>query len=193
MQRIYLAHSTITSLPLRIVAPDSKVALDIYKVWSARMNGGEPPEGIEIELLSRNALALEPQLHAVMGEGMQGICYWLGHRPGYVVAAPGEPFMGYVAPPPCEVRCYVVDDDADETLVFAHSMDLARAIYIEWCKEAYGDGGDEESIEEISRWLLPGPMATLREDMDVGLTGVGSICEDGFWRIFPANHEPTVN
>lgn len=71
MQPIYLAHSTLTSLPLRIVAPDHHVALDIYTVWSARMNGGEPPENIEIELLSRNALALEPQLHAAHSPRIQ--------------------------------------------------------------------------------------------------------------------------
>ena len=190
MQRIYLAHSTLTSQPLRIAAPNPKAALEIYNVWSARMNGGEPPEGIKIELLSRNSLALEPQLHAVMGEGMQGICYWLGHRPGYAVAAPGEPFMGYVAPPPCKVRCFAVDHDGGEMLVFASTMDLAHGIYITRFEDAYLDGNDI-FVEEISRWLLLGPMATLREDMDLGLNGIGSVFEDGFWRIFPANHEPT--
>ena len=45
----------------------------------------------------------------------------------------------------------------------------------------------------MSSWLLRGPQVTLRDDMDMGLTGVGAVCEDGFWHIFPADYETSFN
>ena len=62
-----------------------------------------------------------------------------------------------------------------------------------WNRLAYGDDGVNATVEEMSPWLLRGPQVTLREDMDIGLTGVGSVCEDGFWHIFPADYEPNFN
>ena len=38
--------------------------------------------------------------------------------------------------------------------------------------------------------MLRGPQVTLREDMDIGLTGVGAVCDDGFWHVLPADYEP---
>ena len=90
------------------------------------------------------------------------------------------------------MKCFEVDDEAEVVVVFAHTSDHARELFDEWNRRAYGDGGKNATVEEMSRWLLKGPQVTLREDMDVGLIGVGAVCEDGFWRIFPADHEPTV-
>ena len=63
--------------------------------------------------------------------------------------------------------------------------------------ELNGQLGIEFSVDgrgwEMSPWLLKGPQVTLREDMDVGLIGVGAVCEDGFWHIFPADYEPSFN
>ena len=60
-----------------------------------------------------------------------------------------------------------------------------------WSHEA----GSSQPLDVVDNrpWLLRGPQVTLRVDMDMGLTGVGAVCEDGFWHIFPADYEPSFN
>ena len=71
-------------------------------------------------------------------------------------------------------------------------MEDAVAAYTVWSLLAWGEMDEFFSVNEMSRWLLRGPQVTLRDDMDAGLLGVGTVCEDGFWRIYPADHEPSI-
>jgi hypothetical protein len=91
-----------------------------------------------------------------------------------------------------DVQCYSVFDEEGEQLVFALNMEDAVAAYAVWSMLSWGEMDEFFTVKEMSRWLLRGSQVMLREDMDAGLLGVGTVCEDWFWRIYPADHEPAV-
>ena len=192
MLRVFQIASNVTATPVSIIASDDRSASKIFSTWVERHQPGEQVERPLVRLVGANELALQPQLVSAVESGVEGVTYWCGHRLGYYVAAPGEVQLGALGPATTLVKCFEVDDEADVMLVFAHTSEHARELFDVWNRLAYGDGGENATVEGMSPWLLRGPQVTLREDMDVGLTGVGSVCEDGFWRIFPADYEPTV-
>lgn len=193
MLRVFLITNNITAVPLTVIAQDDGAASTIFGTWAGCNHPTEPITRLETTLLSATDLALQPQLAEAARQGVAGVCYWAGHRLGFMVAAPQEPQFGALAPYEPDVRCYAFDDDSEETLVFARTDEHAVALYTEWTLIAYGGKGEHATLKEMSRWLLRGPQVTLREDMDTGLTGVGAVCEDGFWRIFPADYEPEIS
>ncbi len=75
--------------------------------------------------------------------------------------------------------------------MFAENIETATAFYAHRSMIDYGVVDDKFSVQEMSRWLLCGPMVTLREDMDAGLLGIGSVSADEFWNIYPVDYEPT--
>ena len=180
-----------SSIPLILIAPDDGAASRIFGTWMERHRPDELSDNNRIRAVGANDLALQPQLADAVDRGVEGVAYWCGHRLGYYVAAPGEVQLGALGPATTLVKCFEVDDEAEVMFVFAHTIEHARELFDVWNRLAYGDGGENATVEGMSPWLLRGPQVTLREDMDVGLTGVGSVCEDGFWRIFPADYEPS--
>ena len=192
MLRVFHGVSDLPSTPLILIAHDDDAASRIFDTWTERHRPDEVTANHHLLGVGANQLALQPQLAETVEGGVEGVAYWCGHRLGYYVAAPHEVQLGALGPPATLVKCFEVDDEAEVMLVFARTSEHARELFTVWNRLAYGDDGESATIEEMSPWLLRGPQVTLREDMDVGLTGVGSVCEDGFWRIFPADYEPTV-
>ena len=192
MLRVFQIVSEVAPAPLTVIAADDGGASRIFSTWFERHHPEEVVGKARVRAVGANELALQPQLTDAVGRGVEGVTYWCGHRLGYYVAAPQEVQLGALGPAATLVKCFEVDDEAEVVVVFAHTSDHARELFGEWNRLAYGDSGENATVEEMSPWLLRGPQVTLREDMDVGLTGVGSVCEDGFWRIVPADYEPTV-
>ena len=192
MLRVFQIASEVAPAPLTVIAADDDRASRIFSSWVERHHPEEQVGKTHVRAVGANELALQPQLADAVGGGVEGVVYWCGHRLGFYVTAPQEVQLGALGPAATLVKCFEVDDEAEVMVVFAHSSEHARALFQEWNRLAYGDGGENATVAEMSPWLLRGPQVTLREDMDVGLTGVGSVCEDGFWRIFPADYEPTV-
>jgi hypothetical protein len=178
--------------PLTIIAPDDGAAIRIFDEWVEHHPPLDRWTMRTVSLVSPTELVIQPQLADAVRQGVASVVYFVGHRLGYLLAAPGEAQLGAIAPPEPEVRSFAVNDGAEETLVFARDLERARELFSTWNALTYGDDGEGAIIEEFSRWLLHGPRATLREDMDLGLTGVGEVAEDGFWHIYPADHEPTI-
>ena len=193
MLRVFQIASNVNATPVSIIASDARCASKIFSTWVERHHPGEQVERPLVRLVGANELALQPQLVSAVERGVEGVIYWCGHRLGYYVAAPGEVQLGALGPAATVVKCFEVDDEAEVMLVFARTSEHARELFTVWNRLAYGDDGESATIEEMSPWLLRGPQVTLREDMDVGLTGVGSVCEDGFWHVFPADHEPSYS
>lgn len=191
MLRVFQIASDVTTTPVCVIASDNGAASKIFGKWVERHHPDEQVEGPHVRLVGANELALQPQLASAVERGAEGATYWCGHRLGYYVAAPHEVQLGALGPPATLVKCFEVDDEADVRIVFAHSADHARELFTVWSRLAYGDDGESATLEEVSPWLLRGPQVTLREDMDIGLTGVGAVCEDGFWHVFPADYEPS--
>ena len=192
MLRVFQIASNVTTTPVCAIAFDDGAASRIFSKWVERHHPGEQVDRPRVRLVGANELALQPQLTSAVERCVEGIAYWCGHRLGYYVAAPHEVQLGALGPPATLMKCFEVDDEAEVMLVFARTSEHARELFTVWNRLAYGDDGKSATIEEMSPWLLRGPQVTLREDMDMGLTGVGAVCEDGFWRIFPADHEPTL-
>ena len=180
-----------SSIPLILIAPDDDAASRIFDTWMERHRPDDVADNNRIRAVGANQLALQPQLSDAVERGVEGVAYRCGHRLGYYIAAPGEVQLGALGPATTTVKCFEVDDEAEVIVVFAHNAEHARELFREWNRLAYGDDGENATVQEMSPWFLRGPQVTLREDMDGGLTGVGSVCEDGFWRIFPADYEPT--
>ena len=191
MLRVFQIASEVAPAPLTVIAADDDRASRIFRSWAERHHPGELVGKTHVRAVGANELALQPQLADAVGRGVDGVTYWCGHRLGYYVAAPHEVQLGALRPASTPVKCFEVDDEAEVLIVFAHTSEHARELFGEWNRLAYGDSGENATVEEMSPWLLRGPQVTLREDIDGGLTGVGSVCEDGFWRIFPADYEPT--
>lgn len=191
MLRAFHGVSDLPDTPLILIAHDDGAASGLFGTWMERHRPDERVANNRILAVGANQLALEPQLADAVGRGVKGVAYWAGHRLGYYVAAPGEVQLGALGPAATLVKCFEVDDEAEVMLVFALTSEHARELFTEWNRLANGDDGEAATVTEMSRWLLRGPQVTLREDMDVGLTGLGSVCEDGFWHIFPADYEPT--
>ena len=192
MLRVFQIASNVTTTPVSVIASDDGSASRIFSEWVERHRPDELTDKPRVCLVGANELALQPQLTSAVERCVEGIAYWCGHRLGYYVAAPHEVQLGALGPPATLMKCFEVDDEAEVMLVFARTSEHARELFTVWNRLAYGDDGKSATIEEMSPWLLRGPQVTLREDMDMGLTGVGAVCEDGFWRIFPADHEPTL-
>jgi len=191
MRKVFLASNDKLLFPLTIIADGKNEAIRIFNAWVERHLPIATCDQTRLKLVTVTALALQPQLAEAAGAGVVGVGYWISHRAGWVVAAPQEEQLGAITPMDPFVRCYSVVDDDGEMFAFAHSMDEAVTFYTQWSMLAYGEMDETFSVEEVSRWLLRGPQASLREDMDAGLLGIGSVSEDGFWRVWPADYEPT--
>lgn len=191
MLRAFHGVSDQSSAPLILIAPDGETASRIFDSWMERHRPDELAANNRVLAVGANKLALQPQLAEAVGRGVEGVAYWMGHRLGFYIAAPGEVQLGALGPATTLVKCFEVDDEADVMFVFAHTIEHARELFTVWNRLANGDDGENATIEEMSPWLLRGPQVTLREDMDIGLTGVGAVCEDGFWHVFPADYEPS--
>ena len=183
--------SPLPNTSLMLVAPDVGAVSRIFDTWMARHRPDELFDNSRMRAIGANELALQPQLADNVDRGVEGVGYWCGHRLGFYVAAPGEVQLGALGPAATLVKCFEVDDEAEVIVVFAHTVEHARELFREWNLLAYGDDGDSATAQQMSSWLLRWLQVTLGEDMDAGLTGVGSVCEGGFWRIFPQDYEPT--
>lgn len=193
MIRVYQAHSAIVPTPLTIFATDVAQAARTFQTWAEhhRPKAKAPPAEFRASTLTE--LALQPQLAVAAGTLASGIGYWLGHRAGWVIAAPHESPKGALSPLDTNVRCYSIIDGDGEHLVFAENIEAATAHFTHWSLLADGEVDEQFSVHQMSPWLLLGPMVTLREDMDAGLVGIGLVSVDGFWHIYPADYEPTYD
>lgn len=191
MIRAFIAFSDTLQAPLTILARDEKDVRSMFQAWCERHRPEAQEPDAKFRLLTLTEMALKPKLGDAAGAGVPGLAYWLNHRAGWVVAAPQDNAKGALAPPEIDVRCFSVNDDDGEHLVFAENIEIATAFYAHRSMIDYGVVDDKFSVQEMSRWLLCGPMVTLREDMDAGLLGIGSVSTDEFWNIYPVDYEPT--
>ena len=74
----------------------------------------------------------------------------------------------------------------------ARTLERAIASSHLYSLDQTGGPAEYDKVIELSPWLLTGPLVTLREEMFEGITGVGMKCEDGFYRIFPADYDPPL-
>jgi len=124
---------------------------------------------------------------------MVGIARWIDHRAPWIVAAPDddEP-VGRIAPPEIGVGCFLFTGEDGTLYVVGRTLERAIATSHLFSLDQTGGPAEYDKVIELSPWQLTGPMITLREEMFEGITGVGMKCEDGFYRIFPADYTPPL-
>ncbi|MCW1381970.1 hypothetical protein OLX02_03960 [Novosphingobium sp. KCTC 2891] len=194
MPHVFMVTSAALPTPVIIVARDSDEALRNFWIWRECSAGKLGTMSAIVTRFTADDLARVPQLADAARSGMAGIARWVGHREGWIVTTPDddEP-AGQVAPPKTEISCFVFSHADDGTLhVFAETMERAIATLHLYNLDQNGWDADYDDVVELSPWLLTGSMVTLREEMFDGITGVGMRCEDGFWRIFPADYTPPL-
>lgn len=102
--------------------------------------------------------------------------------------------IGAIAPPEPLVRAFEARLEAEgqrgvDALVFALDASHALQLYLDYRRQDWSAGNSRVSILEFSRWELTGSQTRLREEMDMGVTGVAGQSPSGQWRIYPPNHE----
>ncbi|GAC1580320.1 MAG: hypothetical protein NVS3B5_13840 [Sphingomicrobium sp.] len=92
------------------------------------------------------------------------------------------------------MRCFRFsgDDEFGEVHVFAEDEQEASAIYQRFSAEMTGEESEYSERREIAREALVGPLELLQQDMDQGFKGIACECDDGMWRVFPADYEASV-
>lgn len=194
MLNVYLATSEALPDAITIIAEDADEAALSFTVWRAMNLPAGDVVHADIVRLSERDLERTPQLAELASSWQSGIARWVGHREGWVVVSPGdmEP-AGSLEPPQCPVSCFLfTHEDFGSLHVVAETMERAIATLHLWSLDRNGWSADYNTVTEVSPWQLSGPMMTLREDMFAGKVGVGLECEDGFWRVFPADYTPQL-
>jgi hypothetical protein len=173
-----------------VIAHDVPEAFAMFWQWAEHndidLSGlAEPIEAVLLDDLSRT-----PQLDEAAKSGMVGIARWIDHRAPWIVAAPDddEP-VGRIAPPEINIGCFLFTGEDGTLYVVAGTLERAIATSHLYQLDQSGGPADYAEVVELSPWQLNGPLVTLREEMFEGITGVGMICEDGFYRIFPADYD----
>ena len=135
-----------------------------------------------------NWLANRPQLSAAINDandrGEAGVAWWLGHREGWLVQRAAAQPAGSLSAQAPDVRYYRLDDDKGlDVAVFAFDKDEAVLIFQIWHMTMFGRYREAFSIRRVSPWLLIGDQLSLRENMHIGLVGIGAQLANGDWRI----------
>jgi hypothetical protein len=104
----------------------------------------------------------------------------------------GEP-LGEIAPPPTPLCCYgFLTIEYGGTYVVAAAYARAAELLRAYSHHLNGWDAEFGAAVEMSPWLLHGKQITPRAEMFAGKSGIGQPCEDGFWRVFPADYEPPL-
>lgn len=158
--------------PVNVFAQDLGQSAAIFDMWWRNHAKFFDLAEALVEELEHEAVAREnPQLADVMITGTLGIGYWLGHREGWVVAAPDDPPAGLVFPlEPADVKCFVFhDEDMGELMLFAPTRESASSSFDHFVDDIDGWDDAYPSITERSPWLLTGDKLPLRLGMEQGL------------------------
>jgi hypothetical protein len=176
-----------------VIAHDVPEAFELFWRWAEQneldLSGlAEPIEAVLLDDLSRT-----PQLAEAARSGMVGIARWIDHRAPWIVAAPDDDErVGHIAPPEIGVGCFQFTGEDGTLYVVAETLERAIAASHLYSLDQTSSPAEYDTVVELSPWQLTGPLLTLREEMFEGEAGVGMKCEDGFWRIFPADYDLPV-
>lgn len=195
--KIFRMFSEGSPIPLTVFASSQEDAKLTYLEWVVIHQPHRPAwskEPSRVWRLSKKELAARPQLadaaRAAARHGLDSVGYWLGHDRGWIALPTYCDRAGKISPYEPDVRYYLVEAEAgDDAQVFARDMDEALRLYDIWYRDAYGYHAADCTVRAVSRELLTGDQATLREDMDRGLTGIAGWTLAGGWKIYPPDHE----
>ena len=190
MTKVYQVMSEGLSGPVTIVARNADDAFANFWVWREKYAGDLQNEPAEVVEMAADDLAKLPQLADAALGGLVGVAQWLDRDRGWIVLGPTYDLIGHFAPPPSEVRCFMISgSDYPDMRVFAETRERAVATFHLYSLDANGWEGDYDQVREIPSTQLTGALSTLIEGMEQGLTGIGHQCDDGNWRIFPADYD----
>ena len=192
MTNAYMFDGDPLSCRVIVIAHDVPEAFGLFWRWAEHneldlSDLAEPIEAVPYDL------SRMPQLAEAAKSGMVGIARWVDHREGWNATNPDDNTpAGQLALPETDVCCFIFTGEDGTLYVFAETLERAIATSHIYSLDQSGGPAEYGNVVEHSPWLLTGPMVTLREEMFEGETGVGLKCEDGFWRIFPADYDPPL-
>lgn len=193
--------SSKSTVPLTVYADDSFEAENAYYMWCLvhRLEWAETPAKLEHK--DEQWFAERTQLATAIERAKQvglhdGVCQWLGHEAGWVVASELSPQLGRIAPPEPVVRCFTVRIEHKgitgvDALVFARTPEQAESIYLQHMRQYKPKRYKSLAVEEFSRWRLLGDQTILREQMDMGMEGIAHRSGQFGWSIYPPECDPT--
>lgn len=193
MNQVFLVTYQSAAMPLTVVARDVADAFNVFHLWRETHAVHALNDNAQLQKLTAHCLADEPQLRDVVESGSRGVAYWLGHREGWTIASPEGERLGELTAPQSAVKCWEFPDlnDLGTVLVFEETRERAIATLHLYSLDRCGWDANYWSFSELSPWRLNDEKLTLREEMFDGRTGVGMLCDDGLWRIYPADYDAT--
>jgi hypothetical protein len=185
---------TWDEIPVTIFARDLDDAEQIYRDWVRSHHPDQSGLPLMIFPYGEDRLEARPLLFEAATLGETGVGYWQGSKGAWIVGQPQHEQLGELAVPEGRVGYYqVTAEPGDDAKVFATSFEQATTLYCAWHIDAYGSLPERFFIDRRSRWELVGEFATLRDDLEAEISGVGRFDNYGVRRILPAAWEPRFN
>jgi hypothetical protein len=173
-------------IPLTVVAPTLEEAERIHREWIEAHHLDRLIAPVSIFPYGEGWLKARPPLAKVAAENKAGIAYWDPGSGSWRVADPKDAPLGLLATPPGPIECYRFEaTEEQKPMVFAETHEEAVTIFCWRYEIEWGEEPGWFLVRKLSRWDLVGDLATLRDDMDAGISGIAGKDENGHWRIMP--------
>jgi len=196
---VFLVWAPESTVPLTVFAPSSEAAVETYTLWAAIHMPTWSHEPIRVQEVAPEWLGDRPQLEAAARRashtGMHdAVLLFRDHVAGWIAVPAYAERVGAIAPVEPRVRSFEVRVQMDDrwnlaVMVFAESIEEAVQLYIDHCELNGGRVDHAYRVTEFSRWQLGGERRVLREQMDLGMTGVAGWSSERGWAIYPPGHE----
>ncbi|MCW1381969.1 hypothetical protein OLX02_03955 [Novosphingobium sp. KCTC 2891] len=188
MAQVFIATTNEARDPVTLVARHVEEAFRLLYRWrEAHDPRAVGTDAMLVHLTDRD-IADQSQLAELARSGCVGLAWWTGEREGWVLGVPDGEALGDIAPPSPAVRCFVFTTmEPGGTYVVAETLEQGIEMLNAHSQRLNGWDARYGEVVELSVWLLYGTLITLRVEMFAGKTGVARECEDGFFRIAPAD------
>lgn len=176
--------------PVTVLAETLEESLRIYAEWIDKHHPDRSDEPSMVYPFTGARLKARPRRAALANRSSPGIAYWNKTANCWTVSPPSGATVADLVEPEPLVSFFQLDaDEESDMMIFADSFEGASSIFCAYQLARWGQLPTRFSLTKKSRWDLHGEFATLRDDMEADISGVGRRDYESKWRILPPDHE----
>ena len=181
------------AVPITVFAHDLAEAEDIFSRYLDAHEPGQHRVPPMIYPYGAEWLSKRPLLEAAAQEGNSGIGYYLEWQWRWEITEPEASRDEPLAPPERSVHYYRFEsEEGDDAMLFATSYEQAVTFYCVWHQENWGSLPPHFTARQMDRWMLTGPLAVLRDQLEAEIPGVAQWNMADGWTILPPDWEPPL-